>query len=113
MEEFPSSSGSEEGFVPDYDFESSFERLKDSACFPARLTILGLKRTNKHLVMRELLRVKNAQTLDEIKDAVVAAYQDLMALEIFDAVDIVIDGLDGKVGLHAPVALRALIGHHA
>ncbi|KAL6769455.1 SAM50 [Auxenochlorella protothecoides x Auxenochlorella symbiontica] len=96
MEEFPSSSGSEEGFVPDYDFESSFERLKDSACFPARLTILGLKRTNKHLVMRELLRVKNAQTLDEIKDAVVAAYQDLMALEIFDAVDIVIDGLDGK-----------------
>lgn len=77
--------------APPADFETTFDRLKDVPCRPTKLTLVGLERTDRELVRKELLRVRDARTLDEVKDAVLDAYTDLMSLGIFDVVDIVID----------------------
>lgn len=44
-----------------------------------------------------LPQVKDCQTLDEIKDTLLEAYEDLLGLDIFDGVEIVIDA-DNEVG---------------
>lgn len=53
--------------------------------------VKGLKRTNEHIVMRELENVKRSGTLEEIKDSLFDVHANLMNLGIFKAVDISID----------------------
>lgn len=46
----------------------------------------------------ELRRLKDGRTLEEIRDAALAAHDELMALDVFDAIDLVLtEGT--KVGL--------------
>lgn len=74
-----------------FDFEKTFEDVKGNRCKVEKLAVLGLKRTKQQLVLRELLKVQGATTLDEIKDTLLDAYENLVGLDIFDAVEIVID----------------------
>ncbi|KAK2079523.1 hypothetical protein QBZ16_001917 [Prototheca wickerhamii] len=78
-------------YASEYDFEEAFERLRDARLRPVRLSILGLERTKGDIVRREFARVRDARTLDEVKDAVLEAYENLMALGIFNAVEITVD----------------------
>lgn len=87
-------------YASEYDFEEAFERLRDARLRPVRLSILGLERTKGDIVRREFARVRDARTLDEVKDAVLEAYENLMALGIFNAVEITVDR-DPSVGAHA------------
>lgn len=80
-----------------FDFEEIFEHVKGKRCKVEKLSIAGLQRTKGKLVLRELLKVKEAQTLDEIKDSLLEAYENLMGLDIFDGVEVVIDA-DEEVG---------------
>jgi hypothetical protein len=90
-----------------FDFEQTFEEVKQKPCKVKALGVDGLKRTKKGIVLRELVRVANASTLDEIKDTLLAAYEDLMDLDIFDAVEIVVDA-DSEVRAAAPAGRWAL-----
>lgn len=81
----------EQPYAAEYDFEEAFERLKDARLRPVRLSIVGLERTKGDIVRREFARVKDARTLEEVKGAVLEVYENLMALGIFDAVDITVD----------------------
>lgn len=55
------------------------------------VVITGLGRTKEEIVMREFADLKRSGTLEEIKDGVLRAHTNLMALDIFEAVDISID----------------------
>ncbi|KAL4421736.1 hypothetical protein ABPG77_002352 [Micractinium sp. CCAP 211/92] len=74
----------------DYDFEGAFQRLADAQCRVDRILLVGLERTKQDLVEAELRRLKHGRTLEEIRDAAMAAHDELMALDIFDAVDLVL-----------------------
>jgi len=55
------------------------------------VVITGLHRTKEEVVIRELADLRRSGTLEEIKDSVVSVYANLMALDIFEAVDISLD----------------------
>lgn len=55
------------------------------------VVITGLRRTKEEIVMRELADLKRSGTLEEIKDSVLRVHANLMALDIFEAVDISLD----------------------
>ena len=78
------------GPAPGFDFESSFDRLAPTACRVEGILLVGLQRTQSSVVERELLRVREARTLEEVRDAALTAYEELMALDIFDGVDLVL-----------------------
>ncbi|GAB4818843.1 hypothetical protein N2152v2_005889 [Parachlorella kessleri] len=72
-------------------FEETFDKVKTKPCKVEKLGLIGLKRTKNGLVLRELLKVRDARTLDEIKDTLLEAYEELMGLDIFEAVEVVVD----------------------
>ena len=78
------------GPAPGFDFESSFDRLAPTACRVEGILLVGLQRTQSSVVERELLRVREARTLEEVRDAALTAYEELMALDIFEGVDLVL-----------------------
>lgn len=51
----------------------------------------GLHRTKKSVVKRELQRFKEARTLKEIHQAADRVHEELMALDIFEAVELTLD----------------------
>jgi outer membrane protein insertion porin family len=55
------------------------------------VVITGLQRTKEEIVLRELADLKRSGTLEEIKDSVLSVHANLMALDIFEAVDISLD----------------------
>lgn len=63
-----------------------------------RIVVMGLRRTNETIVLRELARMKRSGTLEEIKDSLLDVHAALMDLGIFQAVDVSIS--DGKVRGH-------------
>lgn len=82
---------------PEFDFESAFERLAGAPCRVERILLVGLERTKDSVVHPALMRVKGAGTLEEIRDAALEAWEELVGLDIFDAVDVVL-GEGSKVG---------------
>ena len=84
----------------DFDFEAAFQRLAGTPCKVERIMLVGLQRTKAGVVQAELLRVKGARTLEEIRDAALEAYESLMALDVFDGVDLVVaEGANKSVRL--------------
>lgn len=75
-----------------FDFDHAFDNVKGKPCRVDQISITGLDRTKPYIVSREFARVREAKTLDDVKDAVLDAYEDLMGLDIFEAIEIVIDG---------------------
>ncbi|PSC74144.1 sorting and assembly machinery component 50-like protein B-like [Micractinium conductrix] len=90
--------------APSFDFESAFDRLAGARCRVERIMLVGLERTKRSVVEAELLRVKGARTLEEIRDAALEAYGELMALDVFDAVDVVLG--EGKTPDSCTVVAR-------
>ena len=76
--------------APEVDFQHTYERLAGAPLRVERIMLVGLQRTKSGVVEQELVRIKDARTLEEIRDAALRAYEELMALDIFDAVDVVL-----------------------
>jgi hypothetical protein len=74
-----------------YDISAAYDEVKDHRCRVAQIRLGGLKRTKQEIVERELIRVKDARTLEQVLEALEEAHDDLMALEIFEAVDLAVD----------------------
>ena len=55
-----------------------------------KIILLGLKRTKEEIVLRELENLKRSGTLEEIKDSILIVHANLMALGIFQGVEITI-----------------------
>ena len=73
------------------DFESSFDRVKAKRLGVNVVVLKGLQRTKQYIVARELRHLPDARNLDELKDALLEAWAALLQLDIFEAVDIVLD----------------------
>ena len=73
------------------EFEIAFNRVKTKRLGVNVVVLKGLQRTKHYIVARELRHLPNATNLDELKDALLDAWQTLERLDIFEAVDIVID----------------------
>ena len=56
-----------------------------------RIMLTGLRRTKEEIVMRQLADMKRIGTLEEIKDSLLDVHANLMALDIFQGVDVSID----------------------
>ena len=70
--------------------ESLYDRIKDK---PLHVDVIILQkgRTRPHIIEEELKRVQDAHTLDELKEKLLEAQQRLEALNIFEAVQLVLD----------------------
>ncbi|KAI7844949.1 hypothetical protein COHA_001596 [Chlorella ohadii] len=75
---------------PEFDFEGAFERLAGAPCRVSRIMTVGLERTQESVVRPVLQRVAQGHTLEEVRDRALEAYEELMGLDIFDAVDVVL-----------------------
>lgn len=64
------------------------QRVKDKPCVLGGLSVDGLQRTNEAVVDRELAGLKDAKTLEELKDILLTATDNLQKLDIFDVVEI-------------------------
>ena len=75
---------------PETYFRHTYERLAGAPLRVEGIMLVGLHRTQSSVVKRELAGIRDARTLEEIRDAALRAYEELMALDIFDAVDLVV-----------------------
>lgn len=80
---------------PQLDYYRLFESVKDKPCHVVTVKKLYLEqepplRTNEHIIDRELARVQDAQTLEEIYDALDVACKHLEALDVFNGIEAVI-----------------------
>lgn len=73
------------------DAKSNLDEVMDKPCKVDKVFISGVKRTKDYILQRELESLKQAQTLQEVHDCLSEAHDRLMALEIFDAVQMTID----------------------
>ncbi len=71
-------------------FQQTYDALKDKRLVVEKVTIVGLDRTKAYIVSRELEPVKDARSLDEIKDVLLEAHEHLQSLGIFDGVEVII-----------------------
>lgn len=69
---------------------SLYDRIKDK---PLHVDVIILQkgRTRPHIIEKELQRIRDAQTLDELKEKLLEAQDALEALNVFEAVQLVID----------------------
>ena len=69
---------------------SLYDRIKDK---PLHVDVIILQkgRTRPHIIEKELQRIRDAQTLDELKEKLLVAQDALEALNVFEAVQLVID----------------------
>ena len=69
---------------------SLYDRIKDK---PLHVDVIILQkgRTQPYIIEKELRRISDAQTLDELKEKLLEAQEALEALNIFEAVQLVID----------------------
>lgn len=80
-----------------YDFQKVYTEVKDRRCKVSNIEIRGLERTKIPIVERELARVYNASTLEEIQHLLLEAHSDLAGLDTFNAIQILVDqGARGK-----------------
>jgi hypothetical protein len=73
-----------------FDWEQTYLEVKDKPLSVQKVIFKGLERTKPYLVAREFEPIQDAQTLDEIKDVMMEAHDNLMALDVFDAVEVII-----------------------
>ena len=102
-----STSDSDHANVPsDFDFQSTYEAVKDKPLRVQKVFIKGLERTKPSIVSREMEPVAEAQCLDEIKDAMLEVHEALDSLDIFNAVEIVISdsGVVSCAGCYSEIA---------
>lgn len=66
-----------------------YDEIKDK---PLHVDVVVLQkgRTQQHVIERELMRVKKAQSLEEIKEQLLEAQEALEALNIFQAVELIL-----------------------
>ena len=83
------------------EFEATFNRIKQKRLGVNVVVLKGMQRTKQYIVARELRHLPDAANLDELKDALLDAWAALLKLDIFDAVDVVIDE-----GSQLPVSQR-------
>ena len=76
------------------DFERTYEEVKDKRLYATNVRLSGIERTRPELIERELQPLKDARSLDEIKDVLLEVHENLMALDIFDAVEIIVGDSD-------------------
>jgi outer membrane protein insertion porin family len=55
------------------------------------VVVTGLRRTKEEIVLREIADLKRSGTLEEINASFLRVHANLMALDIFEAVDISLD----------------------
>ena len=69
---------------------SLYDRIKDK---PLHVDVIILQkgRTRPYIIEKELQRIRDAQTLDELKEKLLEAQDALEALNVFEAVQLVID----------------------
>mmetsp|Transcript_10237 Transcript_10237/g.19344 ORF Transcript_10237/g.19344 Transcript_10237/m.19344 type:complete len:474 (-) Transcript_10237:237-1658(-) len=68
-------------------FHSKFHRVKKVPLAVNNIKIVGLGRTRQHVIDRELKRVYEATTLDELKDRMLEASANIQELDVFRYVD--------------------------
>lgn len=91
--------------------ESLYDRIKDK---PLHVDVIILQkgRTRPHIIEEELQRVQDAHTLDELKEKLLEAQQHLEALNIFEAVQLVLDqSLHVSTQKELLLSLKAHITH--
>jgi hypothetical protein len=71
--------------------QTLYEEIKDKPCEIFNISVVGLKRTKEDIVMRELIKAREANTLEGIQIALLDVTSDLMDLDVFGGVDITID----------------------
>ena len=69
------------------DYADMYEQVKNKPCKLGVLNISGLQRTHDAVVDRELEGLKEARTLEEMKDVLLNATNNLKSLDIFDIVE--------------------------
>lgn len=70
--------------------DSLYDRIKDKPLH-VDLVILHKGRTRPHIIEKELLRIRGAQSLDELKERLLEAQEALEGLNIFQAVQLVLN----------------------
>lgn len=82
--------------IRDYlaDLNNAYNTVKTRPCKVGFVKIDGLERTKTTLVERELERVFDADTLEEVNQRLMEAYGDLMAMDVFEGVQIIADQSD-------------------
>lgn len=100
-------SASEPAFAGPQD--SLYDRIKDKPLH-VDLVILHKGRTRPYIIEKELLRIQGAKSLDDLKERLLEAQESLEALNIFQAVQLILnesptvsiwsvlqEGLPGKI----------------
>jgi hypothetical protein len=101
QDEEASTSGHNHFDMPfDFDFQSTYEAVKDKPLRVQKVLVKGLERTKPYIVARELEHVQRAESLEEIKDAMLEAHDALDSLGVFNGVEIIISD-SGMVSLLA------------
>lgn len=70
--------------------DTLYDRIKDK---PLHVDVVFLHkgRTRSHIIEKELLRIRDAKSLDELKDKLLEAQESLEALSIFQAVQLILN----------------------
>ncbi len=76
------------------DFQKTYEDVKGKRLVVTSVRLSGLERTIPDIIARELSPLQQARSLDEIKDVLLEVHDNLMSLDIFDAVEIIISDSD-------------------
>ena len=76
------------------EFKKIYEEVKDKKLVATNVLLSGNERTKPVIIARELKPLQQARSLDEIKDALLEIHDNLMSLDVFDAVEIVISESD-------------------
>lgn len=72
------------------DSDELYDRIKDKPLH-VDLVLLHKGRTRPHIIEKELLRIRDATSLDELKEKLLEAQESLEALNIFQAVQLTLD----------------------
>jgi hypothetical protein len=80
--------------VGEPDLETAYASIKQKPCKVGRVRIDGLQRTDGTLVEREFDEVRAAQSLEEVNAALMEALGELMAMDVFDGVEMIVDQSD-------------------
>ena len=76
------------------EFQKIYEDVKDKKLVATNVLLSGNERTKSVIIARELQPLQQARSLDEIKDALLEIHDNLMSLDVFDAVEIIISDSD-------------------
>lgn len=97
-----------------FDWEKTYLQVKDKPLSVDKVIIKGLERTKSYLVARELEPLQQARSLDEIKNVMIDAHENLKSLDVFNGVEVIITDSDTVRNLHrSSISLGGGICHQA